>query len=81
MFHIFNSNVFAEIGEAIGNVSEKVFPRRSAADSVDKAFRKRLSEAGRMDIPALDEPCEYPDEEVIDIPFVVLDTDAEEMQR
>ena len=81
MFNIFNSNVFVEIGEAIGNVSEKVFQRRSAADSVDKAFHKRLNEAGRIDIPTLDEPCEYPDEEVIDVPFVVLGTDAKEMQR
>ena len=81
MFNIFNSNVFVEIGEAIGNVSEKVFQRRSAADSVDKAFHKRLNEAGRMDIPILDESCQYPDEEVIDVPFVVLETYEEEMER
>jgi hypothetical protein len=78
MFHIFNSNVFVEIGEAIGNVSEKVFQRRSAADSVDKAFHKRLNAAGRIDIPALDEPCQYPDVEGIDVPFVVLETHAKE---
>ena len=42
MFNIFNSNVFIEIGEAIGNVGKRLFPRRSHAEALDEAFRRNL---------------------------------------
>jgi len=81
MFKFFNSDVFVEIGEAIGNVSERVFPHRSAVDSVERAFRRRLNEADPMDIPVLDEPRQYPRAEILDIPFVVLESDEKETNR
>ena len=45
MFNIFNSNVFIEIGEAIGNVKSKIFRRRRDTDAVEQAFRKWLATA------------------------------------
>ena len=71
MFNIFNSQVFFEIGEVIGNVDEVVRPRRSYADDIDQAFRRRLSEAEPLIIPILAAEPREPAEVVIviDIPY------------
>ena len=75
MFNIFNSNVFIEIGEAIGNVGRKArrrLKRRSQPEMVDCAFRRQLK-ACRFELP--DEPGMYvepADEDVIDVEFRVL---------
>ena len=56
MFNIFNSNVFIEIGEAIGNVGRKArsrLKRRSNPELVDRASRRQLK-ACKFELP--DEP-------------------------
>ena len=60
MFNIFNSNVFVEIGEAIGNIRNKALRHRSAAELVDQAFRRRLKERESLEIPILEQPLAYP---------------------
>ncbi len=52
MFNIFNSSVFVEIGEAIGNVGKAVFGRKSAhVELVDQAFRRRLERIEQLEFP------------------------------
>ena len=81
VFNIFNSNVFIEIGEAIGNVgrtARKKLKRRSNPELVDRAFRRQLK-ACKFELP--DEPGMYvePDEEdVIDVEFRVLNDEEVE---
>jgi len=82
MFNIFNSRVFVEIGEAIGNIGEKVMlRRRSAADQVDEAFRKRMKESRPVEIPIRQQSPVEPEEDVIDVSFVVLPPDEKEVIR
>ena len=71
MFNIFNSNVFIEIGEAIGNVGDRVFSRRRIPELVDSLFHKRLEAAQRIKLP-LD------DGDVIDVPYQILNCDEED---
>ncbi|MHB0859331.1 MAG: hypothetical protein ACYC5M_17415 [Anaerolineae bacterium] len=51
MFKIFYSNVFVEVGEAIGNVSKRLFPRRSRAEALDQAFRRHLQDPLSLHLP------------------------------
>jgi len=74
MFNIFNSNVFVEIGEAIGNVGRKAFRRRTSnPELVDEAFRRRLRRATPVEVPLAPDPMAEPDDEVIDVEYRVLD--------
>ena len=77
MFNIFDSNVFIEIGEAIGNVRKKI-KRRSNPELVDRIFRKRLAQIS-VELPL--EPgrvCE-PVGDTIDVEYRLLD-EGEEQQ-
>ena len=74
MFNIFNSNVFVEIGEAIGNVGRKALRRKlSNPQLVDEAFRRRLERAPEVEIPLTSGPVVEPDDDVIDVEYRVLD--------
>ena len=44
MFNIFNSNVFIEIGEAIGTAGKVILRKNKNPGIVDEMFRKRLQE-------------------------------------
>ena len=81
MFNIFNSKVFVGIGEAIGSVGDKVFRRRSAVDMVDEAFQRHLKETRSIRIPISQDLPIQPEEDIIDVPFVVLPLDEEERIR
>ena len=77
MFKIFNSNVFIEIGEAIGNLGRKVFQRRTHADELDEAFRRHLQSPFSLQMPDREEvPCK-PGEIVIEGVFRVIDEEEE----
>ena len=71
IFHIFNSNVFVEIGEAVGNVKRK-FKKRSNAELVDQLFRKRLEQTA-FELPDMPGDFIEPEGEVIDAEYQVLD--------
>jgi len=79
MFNIFNSNVFVEIGEAIGNVGKKLLRRRSHADEMEASFRRYLAAPLQVRLPDPGESPTTPGEIVIDATFRVLD--EEEKQR
>jgi hypothetical protein len=73
MFHIFNSNVFIEIGQAIGNVGGKLLGRdRGKAELVESILQRRLAEASVLAPPRVDEPLVRPTEEVIEASYRVL---------
>jgi hypothetical protein len=54
----FNSNVFVEIGEAIGNVANRHWPRSSRAERLSESFQRlretgptlKLGEAGQEEV-------------------------------
>ena len=76
MFNFFNSNVWIEIGEAIGNVGSKALSavrRHDNATLVETALRRRRK-ACRFEVPGGPGPFGAPDEgDVIDVEFRVLD--------
>ena len=73
MFNIFNSNVFIEIGEAIGNLGRRVFKRRTHADELDEAFRRHLQSPLSLDMPDRTEVLCKPGDIVIEGVFRVID--------
>jgi len=73
MFNIFNSNVFIEIGEAIGNLGRKVFKRRTHADELDEAFRRHLQSPISLDMPSRTEAPSKPGDIVIEGVFRVVE--------
>ena len=76
MYKIFSSDLFIEIGEAIGGVRRKV-RRRPAQDLVDRLFRKSLSELA-FHLPEKQGRFVQPDDsEVIDVDYRVLDSEEE----
>jgi len=77
MFNIFNSNVFIEIGEAIGNLGKKVFRRRTHADELDEAFRRHLQSPISLKMPDRKEALSKPEEIVIEGAFRVIDEEEE----
>ena len=73
MFNIWNSNVFVEIGEAVGNVASRALGRRGGhPDLVEKLFRRHLQESQVLDLPLLAQSREKPSEEVIEGSFRAL---------
>lgn len=78
MFNIFNSNVFVEIGEAIGNVSKRLFPHRSQADALDQAFRRHMQDPLSLHLPDEAGQPIKPSEIVIEGSFRVLDEEEEQ---
>ena len=77
MFNIFNSNVFIEIGEAIGNLGRRVFKRRTHADELDEAFRRHLQSPLSLDMPDRTEVLCKPGDIVIEGVFRVIDEEEE----
>jgi hypothetical protein len=74
VFNFFNSNVFMEIGAAIGNVGHALFDRRQrSAELVGEAFQRRLEQLPQVALPLLEGEARFPDDEVIDAHFIVLD--------
>ena len=79
MFNIFNSRVFVEIGEAIGNVGRRLFAGGSNAESLDEAFKRALQDPLPMHLQPPDKTAspERPNEFVIESNFRVLDPEEE----
>ena len=77
MFNFFNSNVFIEIGEAIGNVGRRLFSRRSHADEMDESFRRHLQSPLHFQLPDRTEAPRKPGGIVIEGVFREI-TDEEE---
>jgi hypothetical protein len=73
MFNIFNSNVFVEIGEAIGNIGKRLFPHRSHAEALDEAFHRHLQDPLPLHLPDKAEKPAKLDEGVIEGTYRVLD--------
>jgi len=48
---MFNSNVLVDIGEAIGNIGKRVFPRRSHVEALDEAVRRYLQDPIPLCLP------------------------------
>lgn len=72
MFNFFNSNVWIEIGEAIGNIGKQVKRRKSNPELVDQIFRRRLAQS-TFELPLKSgEPAE-PKNAVIDVEYRILD--------
>ena len=78
MFNFFNSNVFIEIGEAIGNLGRKVFRRRTHADELDEAFRRHLQSPLSIEMLDRKEALRKPEDIVIEGVFRVVDEEEEE---
>lgn len=77
MFNIFNSNVFVEIGEAIGNVGKKLSRRRSHADELEASFRRHLAAPLELHLPAPGADPPAPGDIVIEATFRVMDEEEE----
>ena len=77
MFNIFKSNVFIEIGEAIGNLGRKVLRRRTHADDLDEAFRRHLASPLSLKMPDRTEVPRKPGGIVIEGVFRVIDEEEE----
>jgi len=73
MFNIFNSNVFVEIGEAIGNIGKRLIPRRSHAQALDEAFHRHLQDPIPLSLPSKATRSAQCDETVIEGSYRVLD--------
>jgi hypothetical protein len=73
MFSIFNSNVFAEIGEAIGNVGKRLFHRRSQAEALDEAFRRHMQDPLPLHLPDKAERPAKPDGIVIEGTYRIME--------
>ncbi|MBC7238494.1 MAG: hypothetical protein H5T71_00120 [Chloroflexi bacterium] len=71
MFNIFNSHVFIEIGQAIGNVGGKLFGH-GRAEMVESILKRRLREASALSLPELSEPVSRPQEEAIEASYRIL---------
>lgn len=78
MFNFFNSNVWFEIGEAIGNVRRILLPRRNHADEMDAAFRRHLQTPIRLKLPDRTETFCKPEDIVIEGIFTVVEEEDEE---
>lgn len=78
MFNIFNSNVFIEIGEAIGNVKDRVLGKRGSTDAVEQAFRKWLTDSPRPRLPFVEGGLAYPDDTTVEGSFHILVDGKEE---
>ncbi len=78
MVNISKSNVFIEIGEAIGNVKSKIFGRRRDTGAVEQAFRKWLAGSPQLKLPRVDSALDYPDDMTIEGTFRVLADEEEE---
>lgn len=78
MFNFFSSNVFIEIGEAIGNLGRKV-KRRSHPEMVDKLFRKMLKELA-LELPQTPGKLVKPDEgKAIEVEYRILDDEEAQL--
>ena len=70
------SNVFIEIGQAIGNIGGKALKRlrrQSQADMIDRAYREHRA-ALQIEFPAEPEPyCRPGDDDAIDVDYRVLE--------
>jgi hypothetical protein len=73
----FNSNVFSELGEAIGNIKRKFFPRRTYADDLDASFRRHLLDPYPIILPDKNEEPRKTDVIVIEGVFRGLDKEEE----
>ena len=73
------SNVFSEIGEAIGNIGKRA-NKHSHPELVDELFHKRLA---RTTVQFPEEPGRFgePEGEVIDVEYRILDDDDEEVNH
>jgi len=71
MHSVFSSNVFSEIGEAIGNIGKRA-DKHSHPDLVDELFHKRLA---RANVQLPEEPGHFgePEGDVIDVEYRILD--------
>ena len=75
--NIWNSNVFFEVREVIGNVNRRL-KRRSNPELVDGIFRRRLAQ-GSVEFPLNPGRFGVPEGETIDVDYRVLDeSEAEE---
>ena len=73
MFNIFNSNVFVEIGEAIGNVSRRLLRRPSHAQTLDEAFRRHLGDPLPLHLTERAGEPRRPNDNVIEGTFRIID--------
>ncbi len=80
MFNIFNSNVFIEVGEAIGNVGRRLLGRRSHAEQMDAAYRQHLQEPLHITLPDCDHKLRRPEGLVIEGVCRVI-SEEEEVDR
>lgn len=81
MLEIFNSNVFIEIGEAIGNVGRRLLrKRRDRAELVDTAYRNLLTErTPALNLALSADRDSEPRGEIIEATYRVLTENGEEV--
>ena len=77
MFNFFNSNVFIEIGEAIGNIGRRLRPRPTHADQLDEAFRRYLQSPIHLNLPDREQESRAPGETVIEGVFRVIEEEEQ----
>ena len=77
MFNIFNSNVFIESGEAVGNVKRRLFPRRTHADQMEESFRRYLQSPIHLNLPDREETTGSAGDIVIEGVFTVVEEEEE----
>lgn len=78
MVNNFNANVFSELGEAIGNIKRKLFPRRNYSDELDAAFRRHLQDPLPIRLTDITEEICKPGDVVIEGVFRVIEIDEKE---
>ena len=78
MFNFFNSQVFIEIGEAIGNVAGSLVRRRRSSDAVEQSLHKWLAEVSCPSLSTIDSTLTRPDDDAIDATYRVLSSTEDE---
>ncbi|MHB1459465.1 MAG: hypothetical protein ACYC0V_21350 [Armatimonadota bacterium] len=79
MQSFFNSNVFVEIREAIGNLGRRV-RKRTNPELVDRIFRKRLAQTA-IELPRSPGRFAEPEGEVIDVTYRIINDEEIDDER
>jgi len=72
MSSFFNSNVFVEIGEAIGNIGKRLWPRASRGERMSESFRRLRDTGPTLRLDATSETQSHVSQDVIEGTFRIV---------
>ena len=77
MFNGFNSDVFVEIGEAIGDIGRSLWPRASRGQRMRETFHRLRDTSPTLNLDAASQREGRPDKDVIEGSFRIVGDEEE----